>query len=72
VALYADIYDLKHVLILGRVTSGQGGQIILGEAQAVLNAEFPSLADRISINLPNEANRRVGQAIAAASLPVIR
>ena len=70
VAHYADLYRLKHVLILGRVTSGPGGQVILKEAQRVLEAEFPELA-HISLNLPNEANRRVGQAIAAASLPAV-
>ncbi len=71
IALYADIYDLKHVLILGRVTSGDGGQIILEQAQEVLRGEFSTLLERISVNLPNEANRRVGQAIAAASLPAL-
>ena len=71
VAHYADVYDLGHVLILGRVTSGPGGQVILEKAHEVLNTEFPALLARISINLPNEANRRVGQAIAAASLPAV-
>jgi len=71
VAHYADFYDLRHVLILGRVTSGPGGQLILEEARQVLMAEFPALLDQITLNLPDEANRRVGQAIAAASLPVI-
>ena len=72
VAHYADFYDLRHVLILGRVTSGPGGQRILEKAQEVLHVEFPALAERIRINLPDESNRRVGQAIAAASLPVSR
>ena len=70
VAHYADFYDLKHVLILGRVTSGQGGQMILEGAQEILQIEFPSLTERISLHLPDEASRRVGQAVAAASLPV--
>jgi len=70
VAHYADFYDLEHVLILGRVTSGPGGQLILQGARQVLSLEFPALLERITINLPDEANRRVGQAIAAASLPV--
>ncbi len=68
VAHYADFYDLKNVLILGRVTSGDGGQIILDQARAVLQSEFPDLSD-ITINLPDEKSRRVGQAVAAASLP---
>ena len=68
VAHYADFYDLKHVLILGRVTSGEGGGIILNRSLEVLRVEFPELAARISMALPDEANRRVGQSIAAASL----
>ncbi|MGE5530002.1 MAG: ROK family protein [Patescibacteria group bacterium] len=72
VAHYADYYDLRHLLILGRVTSGEGGRIILAEASRVLAEEFPDLAAGIKLHLPEEeAERRVGQAIAAASLPVL-
>jgi predicted NBD/HSP70 family sugar kinase len=71
IAHYADFYPLKHVLILGRCTSGSGGQIILDGATQVLLAEFPDLAARIRIQLPDEKSRRVGQSIAAASLPTI-
>ena len=69
-AHYATFYPLKHVLILGRCTSGRGGQMILEGAQAVLSAEFPELA-HIHIQLPDEKSRRVGQSIAAASLPAL-
>jgi predicted NBD/HSP70 family sugar kinase len=71
-AHYADFYDLKHVLILGRVTSGRGGPLILDGAKAVLAGEFPDLAQRVNIQLPDEKSRRVGQSIAAASLPALR
>ena len=71
VAHYADFYDLKHVLILGRVTTGKGGDIILARALEVLHKEFPELASSASIALPDEKSRRVGQSIAAASLPAI-
>lgn len=71
-AHYADFYDVKHVLILGRCTSGKGGEIILEGAKRVLQAEFPELAARLNIQLPDEKSRRVGQSIAAASLPEIR
>ncbi len=71
IAHYADFYELKHVLILGRCTSGRGGQIILDAANEVFEAEFPELAARINIQLPDERSRRVGQSIAAASLPAI-
>jgi len=72
VAHYADFYELKHVLILGRVTTGKGGDIILSKAQEVLRLEFPELVDKISIALPDEKSRRVGQSIAAASLPALK
>ena len=69
VAHYADFYPVKHVLLLGRCTSGQGGRLILEGAREVLAGEFPELASRIQIQLPDEKSRRVGQSIAAASLP---
>jgi predicted NBD/HSP70 family sugar kinase len=71
VAHYADFYDLRHVLLLGRCTSGRGGGLILEGARSVLAREFPELAARVTLHLPDEQSRRVGQAIAAASLPVI-
>ncbi len=69
IAHYADFYTLEHVLILGRVTSGSGGSIILETATAVLRDEFPAAAEKIHLQLPDEKSRRVGQSIAAASLP---
>ena len=72
VAHYASFYQLRHVLILGRVTSGDGGNIILSKAQEVLKMEFPELAEKIKLHLPDESSRRVGQAVAAASLLSIK
>jgi predicted NBD/HSP70 family sugar kinase len=69
IAHYADFYDFDHLLILGRVTSGRGGEIILARANEVLQDEFPELAARIELHVPDEQSRRVGQAVAAASLP---
>ena len=71
-AHYADFYEIKHVLILGRCTSGRGGSLILEGANRVLQAEFPQLATRFQVQLPDERSRRVGQSIAAASLPAIQ
>lgn len=68
---YADFYEMRHLLLLGRVTSGAGGAMILEQARAVLAAEFPALAARLSLHLPDEKDRRHGQAIAAASLPAL-
>lgn len=72
IAHYADFYDIRHALILGRVTSGEGGNIILNIASKVLLKEFPELAEKIKMHLPDESKRRVGQSIAAASLPKIK
>ncbi len=72
IAHYADFYELNRVLILGRATTGAGGEIILGKAREVLSKECPEIASRVSMALPDEKNRRVGQSIAAASLPAIR
>ena len=71
IAYYSEFYDIKHVLIMGRVTSGKGGEILLERAQEVLDTEFPELAKKINLNIPDENARRVGQSVAAASLPKI-
>ena len=68
-AFYAMFYDINHVLLMGRVTSGEGGDLVLGKAQEVLRAEYPEL--KMQVNLPDEKSRRVGQSVAAASLPQI-
>ncbi len=72
IAFYTEFYDIKHVLIMGRVTSGEGGALILERAQEVLDTEFPELAKQIKLHIPDENSRRVGQSVAAASLPEIK
>ncbi|HTH49677.1 MAG TPA: ROK family protein, partial [Candidatus Limnocylindria bacterium] len=67
----ADFYAYEHVLVLGRVTSGVGGDVILDAARRVLKAEFPELFERVRFHTPDEKDKRHGQAVAAASLPVI-
>ncbi len=69
-AYYAHFYQIKHVLLLGRVVSGKGGNTLLEVARRVLHSEFPEL-NYVEISMPDEKNRRVGQSIAAASLPKI-
>ncbi len=69
VVLYARFYDLRHLMLLGRVMSGKGGDLILSTCQAVLRDEFPDLYTTIEVMLPDENTRRVGQSAAAASLP---
>jgi predicted NBD/HSP70 family sugar kinase len=69
IAHYAEFYDLKHVMLMGRVVSGEGGNIILDCARRILAADFPEVSRSVAVHLPDEKNRRVGQAVAAASLP---
>lgn len=72
IAFYTEFYEIKHVLIMGRVTSGEGGTILLNRAQEVLDKEFPELAAKIQLHIPDESSRRVGQSVAAASLPKLK
>lgn len=72
IAYYALFYEIEHVLIMGRVTSGDGGTLLLNKAQQVLDIEFPELAQKIQLNIPDEKSRRIGQSVAAASLPQIK
>jgi predicted NBD/HSP70 family sugar kinase len=69
---YSDFYDFRHVLILGRVTSGPGGDVIVAGAKEVLKTEAPNIADFIEFHVPDETQKRHGQAIAAASLPNLK
>lgn len=72
IAHYADFYEVRNLLVLGRVTSGEGGEVILQRSMDVLQAEFPALAETIQLRTPDENNKRHGQATAAASLPALR
>ena len=71
-ALYRDMYHFRHVLLLGRVMSGAGGELVIEECERVLRDEYSDLADCIHLALPDEKFRRVGQSAAAASLPELR
>ena len=71
IPFYAKFYDIKHMLLLGRVMGGKGGDTILSTCKKVLAEEYPEFAT-LDIGLPDEKNRRVGQSIAAASLPANR
>lgn len=71
IGMYSNFYDLSHILLLGRVTSGEAGSIIVKRAYEVLETEFPEIYKKIKIHLPEETERRLGQSIVAASLPVL-
>lgn len=70
-AHWSEFYEMRHVLVLGRVLTGTGGDLILTQARRVLDQEFPALSARIDFPTPDEKDKRHGQAIAAASLPVL-
>ena len=72
VVLYSQFYDIHHLMLLGRVMSGKGGDLILSTCNDVLKNEFPALAEKVNVMLPDEKTRRVGQSAAAASLPATR
>jgi|GEM_PF-6763039 len=55
------------MLILDRVTTGRGGDIVLAKAREIMASEFPEIS--VAMHVPDGKSRRVGQAVAAASLP---
>ncbi len=69
---YESFYDMRNLLVLGRVMSGRGGELIMAKAGEVLKSEFPETAARVRFHLLDEKSRRVGQAVAAASLPRLK
>jgi len=72
VAWYAEFYDVAQVLVMGRVTSGEGGTVMIDTARETMAMEYPELAGAIALSIPDERARRVGQSVAAASLPEVR
>jgi len=69
---YNEFYDYENMMILGRVTSGLGGEVILETAKAALKDLYPEWAEKIDIFMPDEKARRLGQSVAAAQIPVIK
>jgi len=69
---YYGLYGCGRVLLLGRVMSGRGGDLILKTARDVLSTEYPAVADKLEPSLPDEKFRRVGQSMAAASMPELK
>ena len=72
VVLYSQFYDLDYIMLMGRVMSGKGGDTILRVTNEILAEEYPELAAKCCVTLPDEKMRRVGQAVAAASLPEVK
>ena len=72
VVLYSQFYDIEHMMMMGRVMSGKGGDTILKVCNDILADEYPELHEKCEVMLPDEKTRRVGQSVAAASLPALR
>ena len=70
-AHYADFYDMQQVLLMGRCTSGRGGDLILEGARDVLDREFPEHAAGLKVQLPDQQSLRVGLSIASARFPLL-
>jgi predicted NBD/HSP70 family sugar kinase len=68
---YREFYDVEHLLLLGRVMTGPGGDVVIDRARAVIRAEDPATAEVITVHTPSERDKRHGQAVAAASLPAL-
>ena len=68
---YSQFYNIEYMMLLGRVMSGKGGDTILRVCNEILADEYPELAKKCLVTLPDEKMRRVGQSVAAASLPKI-
>ena len=69
---YREFYDFDNLMILGRVTSGLGGLVILNNAKLILEDLFPEIAEQVNVFMPDEKARRVGQSVAAASIPELK
>ena len=70
-AWYREFYDYQNLMVLGRVSSGFGGEIMVDTARMGLQAIDPALAEEIEIFMPDEKARRLGQSVAAAQIPEI-
>lgn len=71
-AFYYEMYEMSHLLLLGRVMSGKGGDVIISRAKEVLAQEYPSISKKLDVSIPDEESRRIGQSVAAASIPDLR
>ena len=70
--MYSQFYDIDYMMLMGRVMSGKGGDTILKVCNEILAEEYPALYQKCAVMLPDEKMRRVGQSVAAASLPKIK
>jgi predicted NBD/HSP70 family sugar kinase len=69
---YKRFYRIEHLLLLGRVVTGSGGDVIREVAQQVLESEQDQSSTNITFHTASERDKRHGQAVVAASLPRLR
>jgi predicted NBD/HSP70 family sugar kinase len=69
-AQYSEFYKIDHLMILGRVSKGAGGDIMMEVAKKVLTTEFPEIPP-ITFHTADDHFKAVGQCIAAAALPTL-
>lgn len=69
-AQYCEFYKIDHVMILGRVSKGTGGDLMLETAKKVLQEDFKEFAG-IEFHTADDTFKAVGQCIAAAALPIV-
>lgn len=67
VAWYRAFYDFDRLLLLGRVTTGRGGDLLLESARRTLAESYSDLAS-VQLAMPDEKSKRLGQSVAAAAL----
>ena len=66
--------DGGHVSVFSSFLRGEKyaeANLLIDECNRVLAEEYPELAAKVTVMLPDEKARRVGQSIAAASLPEV-
>mmetsp|Transcript_86996 Transcript_86996/g.211103 ORF Transcript_86996/g.211103 Transcript_86996/m.211103 type:complete len:656 (-) Transcript_86996:104-2071(-) len=69
-AQYTEFYPIDHVMLLGRVSKGKGGDVMLATAKKVLTEEFPDI--NITFHTADDHFKAVGQCIAASALPTLK
>ena len=65
-------YSKKFIEACRRGDGERYGIRLIADAKGVLQREFPDLAERIAFHIPDEKDKRHGQAVAAASLPKLK
>ena len=63
---YQKFYEMEHAIVMGGISAGPGGAVLLRRCRQVLASEYPDL--KADLILPEEGERADGQSFAAATL----